>query len=87
MQARLVRIGNSRGVRIPRAMIETAGLGDVVDLVVEDGVVLIRRTESPRAGWDEAFAEMAARADDVLLDGDDLTASEWDRQEWECLRQ
>ncbi len=42
MKARLVRIGNSRGVRLPKPLIEEAGLSDEVELQVRDGSVVIR---------------------------------------------
>ena len=46
-----------------------------------DEQIIIRSSEDPRAGWDEAFREMHARGDDELLDGDHGTSS-WDDEEW-----
>lgn len=57
MQARLVQIGNSKGVRLPKAVIEQAGLREEIDLEVKDGKVILSSAREPRAGW-----EMAARA-------------------------
>lgn len=80
MKAKLVRIGNSRGVRLPKAVIRQCGLGDDVTLEVEKGRVVIRPVaRPPRAGWEAAFRDMAAAGDDRAMD---LPASQWDRSEW-----
>ncbi len=81
MKAHLVRIGNSRGVRLPKPLIEQAGLGDVVELVVNEGQIVISRASSRRAGWAEAAAQMVARGDDQLLDPP--TSTRFDTEEWE----
>ena len=54
MKARLVRIGNSRGLRLPKAVIEQVGLDDEVELVVEGRRIVITPARRPRAGWAEA---------------------------------
>jgi len=55
MRARIVRIGNSKGIRLPKPIIEQAGITENVDIVVEDEKIIIRPISTPRAGWDEAF--------------------------------
>jgi antitoxin MazE len=70
MKARLVRIGNSRGVRIPKPLLEQTALRDEVEIEVENGHLVIRAVSHPRAGWAEAFQEMAKQGDGALLDGD-----------------
>lgn len=67
MKTRIVRIGNSQGIRIPKPLLESAGLQGEVDLSSRPGGLLIRPARSPRAGWAEAFQEMAKRGDDTLL--------------------
>jgi antitoxin MazE len=81
MKAALISIGNSRGVRIPKSFIEQCGLGGEVDLELRAGQILIRPLRQARAGWAEAFREMAARGDDKLLDGGG-PATRWDKEEW-----
>ena len=61
MKASLVQIGNSRGVRIPKAFLEQAGLRDEIEIEVRGSQVVIRPANHPRAGWDESFATMAVR--------------------------
>ena len=80
MRVELVRIGNSRGIRIPKPLIEQCGLDDAVDLRVEDGRIVIAAVQSPRAGWDQAFRAAASGEDELLLDG--LPPDSFDRKEW-----
>ena len=81
-RTRLVRIGNSRGVRIPKPLIEQAGLGDDVAVAVTNGAVIIRSCRRPREGWAAAFAAMARHGDDQLLDGSRQASGRFDRAEW-----
>ena len=81
MKTRLIQIGNSRGVRLPKAIIEQAGLGDEVELKVQEGSILISRSARLREGWAEAAASLAERGEDVLLDP--ATSTRFDDEEWE----
>ena len=82
-RARIVRVGNSRGLRLPKSVLEACRLGDVVDLSVENGTLVVRPVSSPREGWDAAFQAMAEAGDDALLDADALMGTAWDEAEWE----
>jgi antitoxin MazE len=81
MKTRIVRIGNSLGVRIPKRLIEQAGLSREVEIVVRDDALVISKEVNPRAGWGTAFQEMATHGDDALLD-DKAPMSNWDEDEW-----
>jgi antitoxin MazE len=81
MKTRIVRIGNSQGVRLPRPLLETAGLGEDVILRATPGRIVIEAARAPRAGWAEAAKAMHAAGDDALLDAP--TATRFDREEWE----
>jgi antitoxin MazE len=83
MKARIVSIGNSKGIRIPKPLLEAAGLHNEVDLTAKRGLLLIRPARSPREGWAEAFREMTKRGDDSLFDDIPPVLSEWDAEEWE----
>ena len=83
MKTRIVRIGNSRGVRIPKLLLEQTGLDDEVTIEAEGTCLTIRPGSRPRAGWDDAFRAMAASGDDTPLDGDVVHTTTWDDQEWE----
>ena len=83
MKTTLIQIGNSRGIRIPKAFLEHCQLHDEVELEMDDDHLLIRPAAQPRSGWDTAFRQMHERKDDALVDEDALTATEWDTTEWE----
>jgi antitoxin MazE len=83
MKTRIVRIGNSRGVRIPKPLLERSGLGEVVEMQAEEGQITLRPATHPRADWDEAFRAMAENGDERLLDGDVLPPTRFDEEEWE----
>jgi antitoxin MazE len=68
MKTRLVRIGNSRGVRLPKPLITEAGLTDEVEMRVQDGAIVIEPSSSPRSGWADAAKRMRQHNDDRLLD-------------------
>ena len=68
MKTRLVRIGNSRGVRLPKPLIEEAGLPEQVELRVRDGAIIIAPMSGPRAGWAEAARQLRERDEDRLLE-------------------
>ena len=61
MITRIVRIGNSHGIRIPKPLLEQTGLSGEVEISVQDNALVIKSTKKPRAGWAEAFEEMARR--------------------------
>ncbi|MFC1660195.1 AbrB/MazE/SpoVT family DNA-binding domain-containing protein [Gemmatimonadota bacterium] len=81
MKTKIVRIGNSKGVRIPKPLLEEAGLVDEVELrVVEEGIV-IEAVSPARAGWAEAARALHGQGGDVLLD--EVTPTRFDDSEWE----
>lgn len=80
MKARLVRIGNSRGIRLPRPLIEEAQLPDEVDLRVDGGTIVITPARRAREGWTEAAARARAAGDDHLL-GEEVS-TRFDEEEW-----
>ncbi|MBL8998728.1 MAG: AbrB/MazE/SpoVT family DNA-binding domain-containing protein [Gemmatimonadetes bacterium] len=77
MKTRLVRIGNSRGVRLAKPLLEQAGLEDEIEIRVEPGAVIITAAVAPRAGWAEAAAKFAPTG---LLDAP--SANRFDDEEW-----
>ena len=81
MKSELIRIGNSRGIRIPKPLIEQCRLGDTVDVRVEDEHLVISREQKPRQGWEEAFrAAVSSKRDPLLLAG--IPPNQFDREEW-----
>lgn len=82
MRTRIVKIGNSRGIRIPKLLLERSNLAEEVELEAEDNRIIIRSTKQPRQDWERAFRAMTKRNDDALLDKDLLTQTRWDEDEW-----
>jgi antitoxin MazE len=80
IRTRIVRIGNSQGIRIPKLLLEQSGLSSEVEVTVEGHCLVIRPAPRQRAGWDAAFATMATCHDDILLD--DASTTTWDDDEW-----
>ena len=81
MKTRLVQIGNSRGVRLPKPMIEEAGLDDEVELQVRDGAVIIKAVRDSRSGWEDAAKDLRNSSGDLLLDPP--TPTLFDEEDWE----
>ena len=73
MKTRLVRIGNSRGIRIPKPLIEEAGLSDEVEVRAREGSIVILPLTGVRAGWSEAARQLRARGGDRLFDQSSAT--------------
>jgi len=80
MKTHLIRVGNSRGVRLPKPLIEEAGLTDAVELRVRDGAIVIAQVARVRSGWAEAARRMRERDEDGLLDSS--TPTRFDEGEW-----
>ncbi len=84
MKTKVVKIGNSRGIRIPKSLINESGLKNEVELEVSDGQIIIKPISANRESWDTAFKKMAKKQDDILLDHESiLSQSSWDQEEWE----
>ena len=83
MKTRIIQIGNSQGIRIPKALLEQSELGDEVELKVSKEQIIIRPVRKPRQGWEEAFQKMAKQGKDQLLDKEELPyQSSWEQYDW-----
>jgi antitoxin MazE len=80
-KARIVRIGNSRGIRVPKSMLDQAQLPEEVELHAEPGRLVVRAARGPRSGWAAAAKAMRAEGADRLLDAPMRTR--FDDEEWE----
>lgn len=77
---RIVRIGNSRGIRVPKLLLEQAALPDDVEIHAEAGRLVVTAAKAPRAGWAEAAKAMHAAGDDTLVDAP--VPTRFDRTDW-----
>ena len=80
MKTKIVRIGNSQGVRIPKPLLEQAGLEDEVTLRLTDAGIMIEARSSPREGWAEAAGLVRERGEDGLMD--EWVPTTFDEEEW-----
>ncbi len=83
MKAQIIAIGHSRGIRIPKPLLEQTGLEGEVDIRAANGALIIAPRRKARAGWAKAFAELAKRGDDQLLDDLSPSQTSWDEENWE----
>ncbi|HKR02274.1 MAG TPA: AbrB/MazE/SpoVT family DNA-binding domain-containing protein [Pyrinomonadaceae bacterium] len=83
MKARIVKIGNSQGIRIPKLLLERSNLTEEVELEAQDHQIIIRSAKHPRQHWESAFRAMAERGDDYLLDENLRAQTQWDEDEWQ----
>lgn len=81
IRTRFVQVGNSRGLRIPKVVIDQLGLGGEIEIAIQSDRLVIRSASQRREGWDDAFRRMAERGDDTLLD--EYQPTGWERTEWE----
>jgi antitoxin MazE len=80
MEVSVVKIGNSRGIRFSKTILERYNIRDSVNLILEKGHIIIKPVTRPRRGWEKAFKEMHDNQDDRLLMPDvfdDEISEEW----------
>jgi antitoxin MazE len=80
MRLELTRIGNSRGIRIPKPLIAQCGLGDTVEVRVTPEGLVIAPHRAPRHGWKQAFAASHPVEDELLLDS--AAPNAFDGEDW-----
>ena len=80
VHTQIIKIGNSRGVRLPKLLIEQMGFSNEVEIIVQDRQFFLHPMTHPPKGWDEQFLSMAKHGDDKMLD--EPVSTQWDRSEW-----
>ena len=82
MKAQLIKIGNSRGLRLPKSVIEECNLGEIVEIKIKDKKITIMNPKKPRDGWEESFKKLTndGKVQNDLLLGDII--NEFDNAEW-----
>jgi len=83
LKANIIQIGNSKGIRLPKAVMEQCGLRETVELEVKNNRLVVRPADTPRANWERSFAMMREQGEDTLLDGEQEQTTEWDNNEWD----
>jgi antitoxin MazE len=78
MQVSVVQIGNSKGIRLSKTLLEKYQITDKVELVLENDYIVLKPVAEPRKNWEEAFAEMHRNGDDKLLIDSVFENENWD---------
>ena len=80
MELSIINIGNSKGVRLSKTILEKYSISDKVELILEKDYIILKPKTEPRKGWDKAFEKMHKNGDDQLLMDDvfeDESFEEW----------
>ncbi len=84
LKAKVVQIGNSKGIRIPKLLLGQCNIKNEIEIEVNGDTLILRPVQKKRKGWALAFKKMTTNKDDQLIDKDiDLQPTRWDREEWE----
>ncbi len=70
MEISVINIGNSKGIRLSKTILEKYNIGDKIELILEKGRIILKPKPEPRKNWDKAFKKMHERGDDTLLIND-----------------
>ena len=82
VKTKVIRIGNSRGIRIPKVILDQCHINDEVELETREDGLVIKSVHSTRDGWDLAFRKMHQNKEDALMIDDNMT-NDFDEEEWE----
>jgi len=80
MEVSVIKIGNSKGIRLSKTLLDKYNIQDTVEVILEKGQIVIKPLSSPRKGWEKAFKKMSENGDDRLLINDvfeDENLEEW----------
>ncbi|MBK9981713.1 MAG: AbrB/MazE/SpoVT family DNA-binding domain-containing protein [Saprospiraceae bacterium] len=78
MKIAIIKIGNSKGIRLSKMLLAKYQIEDEVELIMEEAAILIKPIAKPRQDWDKAFAKMRKSADDNLLIESVLSPDDWE---------
>jgi antitoxin MazE len=82
MDLSVINIGNSKGIRLSKTILEKYNISDKVELILEKNHIILKPTAEPRKNWEKAFKKMHENGDDQLLMNDvfeDENFEEWSK--------
>lgn len=82
MELSIINIGNSKGIRLSKTILEKYSISDKIEVILEKGYIILKPKAEPRKGWDKAFKKMHENGDDQLLMNDvfeDENFEEWSK--------
>ena len=80
MELSVINIGNPKGIRLPKAVLKKYNIQDKIELIFEEGYLILKPKTEPRKDWEKSFKKMHQNGDDQLLIDDvfdDKTFEEW----------
>ncbi len=80
MELSVINIGNSKGIRLSKTVLEKYNIQDKIELILEKGFIILKPKSEPRKNWEESFKKMHENGDDNLLIDDvfeDENLEEW----------
>ncbi len=80
METAIIKIGNSKGLRLSKTILEKYNIKDKVEMILEKGQIILKPIDKPRKNWEQAFKKMHQNGDDKLLLNDvfeDENLEEW----------
>ncbi len=80
MKQRIIKIGNSKGLRLSKSILERYNIKDEIELIFEEERIIIKAVDTPRKNWTEKFIEMQLNDDDAIIIDDvfeDDSFEEW----------
>lgn len=80
METAIIKIGNSKGLRLSKTILEKYKITDKVEMILEEGQIILKPIDSPRKNWEKAFKQMRENNDDRLMFNDvfeDENFEEW----------
>lgn len=80
MYIKIIAIGTSKGIRLPKYLLDKYQLTDEVEVEDTGSGLMLKPAKTPRAGWQEAFKKVAEKSGEYRID---LPESDWDKEEWE----
>lgn len=83
IKVKIIRIGNSRGIRLSKSLIDQYNMKNELLLEMKKDSIVIRPAKNARSGWEKSFKKMQLQGDDVLLDKEPEIESEWDKEQWQ----
>jgi antitoxin MazE len=82
MELPVINIGNSKGIRLSKTILDKYNIGDKIELILEEGYIILKPKTEPRKNWEKAFKKMHVNGDDQLLMNDvfgDENFEEWNK--------
>jgi antitoxin MazE len=79
MELSVINIGNSKGIRLSKTILEKYSIGDKIELILKKEYMILKPKNKPRKGWDQAFKKMHEDGDDQLLMANVLDDEEWSK--------